>query len=244
MMSRSQNQIFRLKDIALIVLIFAIGIGFSVYVVNFPQDKIVERFMSYEKIIRSILQHLSIVVISSMLAIATSVPLGLILTRPKYKKFAKTVLGVVNIGQTIPSLAIVALFVGLLGIGTRTAILALWIYSLLPILNNTLVGILSVEPSIIEAAKGMGMLPKRILFKIEIPLAMPIIIAGIRTAVTINIGTAIFAAFVGGGGLGDLIISGNNVNRWQILVLGASLPALMALLSDIIFGAIERKTTI
>lgn len=243
-MTKLRDSAIRVQDVVLVILIFAIAIGFSYYVINYPQDKMVERFMSYDKIITALTQHVKIVVISSLLATGTSVPLGIMLTRPKFKKFAPRVLSIVNIGQTIPSLAIVALFVGVLGIGINTAILALWIYSLLPILNNTLVGIIGVDDSIIEAAKGMGMLPKRILFKIEIPLALPVIVAGIRTAVTINIGTAIFAAFVGGGGLGDLIIAGNNVNRWQILVLGATLPALMALLSDIAFGIVERKTTI
>lgn len=243
-MTKIRDSAIRIHDVILVLLILAIGIGFSYYVINYPQDKIVERFMSYDKIIMALTQHIKIVVISSLLAIGTSVPLGILLTRPRFKKFAPRVLSIVNIGQTIPSLAIVALFVGILGIGINTAILALWIYSLLPILNNTLVGIIGVDSAIIEAAKGMGMLPKRILFKIEIPLALPVMIAGIRTAVTINIGTAIFAAFVGGGGLGDLIIAGNNVNRWQILVLGATLPALMAILSDIAFGIVERKTTI
>lgn len=243
-MTKLHDSSFRIQDVIMILFIFAIGIGFSYYVIHYPQDRIVERFMSYDKIIMAVTQHLKIVVISSLLAIGTSVPLGILLTRPGFKKFAPRVLSIVNIGQTIPSLAIVALFVGILGIGINTAILALWIYSLLPVLNNTLVGIIGVDHAIIEAAKGMGMMPKRILFKIEIPLALPVIVAGIRTAVTINIGTAIFAAFVGGGGLGDLIIAGNNVNRWQILVLGATLPALMAILSDIAFGIIERKTTI
>lgn len=243
-MSKVQTPSLRIKDILLMLFIVGIGTAFSVYVVSFPQDRIVERFISYSRILRSLWQHVYIVAISSFLAIATSIPLGIILTRPKFKKLAPKVLSVVNIGQTIPSLAIVALFVGFLGIGEKTAILALWIYSILPILNNTLVGILEVDPSIMEAARGMGMTPKRILYKIEVPMALPIIIAGIRTAVTINIGTAILAAFVGGGGLGDLIISGNNINRWQILILGASLPALMALLADVVFGIVERKTII
>ncbi len=243
-MTKAQTSSLRLRDVLSILFIISIGVAFSIYVVQYPQDRIVERFISYSKIINAILQHLYIVAISSALALLTSVPLGIILTRPRFKKYSTKVLTVVNIGQTIPSLAIVALFVGFLGIGSKTAILALWIYSLLPILNNTLVGILSVEPSVIEAARGMGMPTKRILYKIELPLALPIIIAGIRTAVTINIGTAILAAFVGGGGLGDLIISGNNVSRWQILMLGATLPALMAILADIVFGVVERRTII
>ena len=141
----------------------------------------------------------------------------------------------------MPSLAVVALSVGLLGVGSLTAILALWIYSLLPILNNTLTGINELEPSIIEAAHGMGMNPRRILYKIELPLAFPLIISGIRTAVTINIGSAILAAFVGGGGLGNLIIAGNNISRWQVVVLGAVLPVIMALIADTGFDLWESS---
>jgi len=223
------------------ILLLAVGIGFSCYVVEFPQDKIVESFMSYEKISKLLWQHIYMVLISCTIAIATSVPLGILLTRTGYRRIAPRIVNIVNIGQTIPSLAIVALFVGLLGIGARTAIFALWIYSLLPILNNTLAGILKVDTSVIEAARGMGMKPFRILVKVELPLALPIIIAGIRTAITINIGTAILAGFVGAGGLGDLIITGNNISRWQILVLGASLPALMAMLADHLFGLLEKR---
>lgn len=116
----------------------------------------------------------------------------------------------------------------------------MWLYSLLPILNNTLTGINELDRSIIEAAHGMGMNPRRILWKIELPLAFPLIISGIRTAVTINIGSAILAAFVGGGGLGNLIIAGNNISRWQVIVLGAVLPVIMALVADTGFDLYER----
>lgn len=238
-----KSQVSRLKhvNVLLPVLLLAAGIAFSCYVVEFPQDKIVERFISYEKIIKLLWQHTYIVLISSTLAITTSVPLGILLTRSRCKKIAPRIVDLVNICQTIPNLAIVALFVGLLGIGAKTAIFALWIYSLLPILNNTLAGILEVDPSVIESAKGMGMKPSRILSRVELPLALPIIIAGIRTAITINIGTAILAGFVGAGGLGDLIITGNNVSRWQLLVLGASLPAMMAILADHVLGLLEKR---
>jgi osmoprotectant transport system permease protein len=147
----------------------------------------------------------------------------------------------VNVGQTVPSLAVVALSVGLLGIGAKTAIIALWIYSLLPILSNTLLGLDGVDASISEAARGMGMKPRRVLFRVEFPLAMPMILAGIRTSVTVTIGSAILAAFVGGGGMGNLIIAGNNTSRWQVLVLGATLPVLMALAADALFENLEKK---
>lgn len=243
-MIKMKTPLLKGKDIFIIVFIISLALGLSYYVVNYPQDRIVERFISYERILRAAREHIYIVLISSLLSIFTAVPLGLLLTRPKFKRFGDRILGFVNIGQTIPSLAIVALFVGLLGIGARTAILALWIYSLLPILRNTMVGILNLDQAVLEAAKGMGMKPRRILTKVEVPLALPIIVAGIRTAVTINIGTAILAAFVGGGGLGDLIISGNNINRWQIRILGASLPAMMAIVADTLFSALEEKTII
>lgn len=230
-----------IKKVFLILTLMAVGILLSIYVVEDPQDSLVARLVSYDKIFTLLKQHLYIVGISSGLAILTAVPTGIVLTRPKFKKFASKVVSVVNVGQTIPSLAIVALLVGILGVGANTAIIALWIYSILPILSNTLIGVSEVDDSIIEAANGVGMKASHVLTKVEIPLAMPMIIAGIRTALTINIGSAILAAFVGGGGLGNLIIAGNNISRWQVLVLGAALPVLMALIVDSIFGIIEQK---
>jgi len=146
----------------------------------------------------------------------------------------------VNICQTIPSLAVLALFVGLLGIGTRTAIFALWIYSLLPILNNTIAGVNNVDPAIKDSARGMGMTKLKVLINVELPLAMPVIMAGIRTAVVINVATAVVAAYVGGGGLGDIIIAGKNINRFQAWSLGAIYATSIALLLDHILGIIER----
>lgn len=237
----SRNYKEYMKNLAIILALLAIGIILSIYVVKNPQDSLVARLVTYDKIFALLGQHLNIVGISSGLAILTATPLGVLLTRPKFKRWAPRVVSIVNVGQTIPSLAVVALFVGILGVGSKTAIFALWIYSLLPILNNTLIGVGEVDNAIIEAANGMGMKPIHVLTKVEMPLAMPMIIAGIRTAVTINIGSAILASFVGGGGLGDLIITGNNINRWQVLVLGATLPVLMALLADYLFGIIEEK---
>jgi len=223
------------------LFLITLGVAFSYYVVQYPQDSIVRRFVTYDKIISSLFDHIKLVLVSGGLAIFTSTPLGILLTRPKFKPFTPTITGVVNIAQTIPSLAILALFVGIIGIGFKTAIFALCLYSLLPILNNTLAGIMGVNSSIIEAARGMGMKQSRILTKIELPLALPVIMAGIRTAVTINIGTATLAAFVVAGGLGDLIIAGNNINRWQILVAGALLSALLAILTDYLLSLLESK---
>ena len=225
------------------LILILLGAGLCFYVVKFPKDRIVSMAVSYGKIGLALKQHIYMVVLSSGLAILTSVPLGVLLTRKRFKKIAPRVVGFVNIGQTVPSLAVVALCVGFLGIGARAAILALWIYSLLPILRNTITGIMEVDDSIVKAAAGMGLRPLRMLTRIEIPLAMPIILAGIRTAITINIGTAILGGFVGAGGFGDLIITGNNVSRWQILIIGASIPALMAIIADHLLGIFEEYIT-
>jgi len=155
-------------------------------------------------------------------------------------RFTPFVVGLVNICQTVPSLAVLALFVGILGIGSRTAIFALWIYSLLPILNNTIAGINSVDPAIKDSGRGMGMTKLKLLGRVELPLAMSVIMAGIRTAVVINVATAVVAAYVGGGGLGDIIIAGKNINRWQAWSLGAIYATCIALLLDHILGVVER----
>jgi osmoprotectant transport system permease protein len=224
-----------------IAVLVAIGVLLSVQVVEHPKDGLVARLVSYHRILVLLAQHCAIVGVSSALAILTAVPAGIALTRPGLRRWADRALVLANIGQTVPSLAFIALSVGLLGIGARTAVLAMWVYSLLPILNNTLAGIRGVDPALIEAAQGMGMRPGRVFRRIEAPLALPMILAGVRTAVTVNIGSAILAAFVGGGGLGNLIIAGNNISRTQVLVLGAALPVLMALAADSVFEMIEQR---
>ncbi len=224
-----------------VLLLAVAGVLLSVWVVENPQDTLVARLVTYDKVWGLLVQHVYLVVVSSLLAVVTAVPLGVALTRPRFKAWAPRVLALVNVGQTVPSLAVVALSVGLLGVGSKTAIVALWIYSLLPILSNTLVGFQEVDPAITEAAHGMGMKARHVLFRVELPMAAALILAGIRTAVTITIGSAILAAFVGGGGMGNLIIAGNNISRWQVLVLGATLPVLMALMADAVFERLEKK---
>lgn len=238
-MTNTLNNKSGIKKFIFPLILLLIGIIYSFYIVNNPQDKIVANYVSYNKILKLLWQHISLVLVSAGAAIIVSVPLGILLTRPKFKRFTNIVVSIVNIGQTVPSLAILALFVSMLGVGFKSGVFALWVYSLLPILNNTLAGILGVNKSILEAARGMGMTPFKVLAKIELPISYPVIMAGIRTAVTINIGTATLAAFIGAGGLGDLIIAGNNINRWQIVILGALLSSLLAILTDYLMGLIE-----
>ena len=234
-----QNSL-RLTDAVLPAVIIAVAVSYGYYVLNFPMDRVVANFLTPDLILNALSRHLYLIIVSAGFAILTAVPLGILLTRLKLKVLCPFVVGVVNISQTIPSFAVIALFVGILGIGPQTAIVALWVYSLLPILNNTIAGMNGLDPAVIDASRGMGMTKLRTLYKIEVPLAMPVIMAGIRTAVVINVATAVIAAYVGGGGLGDFIIAGKNVNRWQILLLGAGYATLIALMFDYLLGLVER----
>lgn len=185
-------------------------------------------------------QHLKLVGISSALAIVVALPLGIFVTRPRFRKFEWIVTNFANIGQTVPSLAILALVMSYLGLGWKTAVFALWFNSLLPILRNTVAGIENVDPLIIDAGKGMGMTARQIFFKLELPNASYTIIAGIRTAVVINVGTAALAFLIGGGGLGDLIFTGISLFDTGIMLSGAVPVIVLAILIDYLLGLIEK----
>lgn len=178
----------------------------------------------------SIGEHIQISFIALLFAVLISVPLAVYLTR--HKKAAEVIIGVASVIQTIPSLALLGILIPLLGIGKFPAIVALVAYALLPILRNTYTGIVEINPSLIEAAHAMGMNPRKRLTKVEIPLALPIIMAGIRTAMVLIVGTTTLAALIGGGGLGDLILLGIDRNNTNLILLGAIPAALLALLFD------------
>lgn len=196
---------------------------------------------NYPFIIQLTWQHLQVSLTAIFLAIIVSVPLGILLTR--YEKLANIVIGFVGVLQTIPSLALLAIMIPFLGIGFRPAVMALFLYSLLPILRNVYTGLNEVSYSMIKAARGVGMTRLQIIFKIQIPIAMPIIIAGIRTAAVLCVGTATIAAFVGFGGLGSLIYSGiQQINEVHIFT-GAFFSAVLALVVDQFFSLIEYMAT-
>lgn len=189
-------------------------------------------------------EHLYLVSIAISIAILIGVPLGILITRKP--GFSQPVLGLANIMQTIPSLALFGLLIPLPflgGIGDRTAIIALTLYSLLPIIRNTYTGIVSIDPAIREAGKGMGMTDFQLLLQVEIPLAMGVIVAGIRVATAIAIGLATIAAAIGAGGLGVFIFRGVATVNNQLLLAGAIPSAFIALVADFTLGAIERRLT-
>lgn len=184
-------------------------------------------------------QHLLLVGISWGLAIAVGVPLGVLLTRPWMRRYSESVLQVVNIGQTIPTLAVLALAMSILGIGFWPSIFALWIYSMLPIVRNTYQGILAVPAHLMEAAVGMGMTRSQILWRVELPNALFVIFAGLRTALAINVGTAPLAFLIGGGGLGELIFTGIALDRTTMMLAGAIPTALLAVILDFLIGQLQ-----
>lgn len=190
------------------------------------------------EVLTTILEHIQISFIALLIAILIAVPLGIALT--KTKRLSEVVMNIAAILQTIPSLALLGLMIPIFGIGRVPAIIALVVYALLPILRNTYTGIKEVDPSLIEAAKGIGMKPIRRLTKVELPIAMPVMMAGIRTAMVLIIGTATLAALIGAGGLGDLILLGIDRNNTSLILIGAIPAALLAIMFDLILRYMEK----
>lgn len=184
-------------------------------------------------------QHMKLVAMSGGLAILVGVPFGLWLSRPRMRRAAESMMQALNIGSTVPTLAVLALAMSFLGIGTIPAIFALWVASLLPIVRNTYAGMLGVPAYLVEASTGMGMRPMQILTGVELPNALFVTFAGIRTALAINVGTAPLAFLIGGGGLGELIFTGIDLNEPGMMLAGAIPTALLAVIVDFAVGAIS-----
>lgn len=184
-------------------------------------------------------EHLNISAISLLLGVAFAVPIGILLTRaPKISGF---VIGLTSLLQTIPSLALLALMVPIFGVGRVPAVIALFIYSLLPILRNTYIGMDSVDRDLVDAAKGMGMTNFQSIWMVELPMALPTVMAGIRLSAVYVIAWATLASYIGAGGLGDLIFSGLN-NYLPELIIGGTIPVtFLALLTDFLFSKLEEK---
>ncbi len=193
-------------------------------------------------IIEKLIQHMQITLIAVLFAVVVGVPLGIIVSRSE--KGGKIILGIANIFQTIPSLALFGFIIPLPligGIGYKPAVIVLFLYALLPIIKNTYIGINSVDDAIIESARGMGMTPRQILLMVTLPLAFPIIMGGIRVATVINIGTATIASLIGAGGLGDFIFRGISMSDTGIILAGAIPTTILALSVDFVLGLLEKN---
>ncbi len=188
-------------------------------------------------------QHLQLVVVAEGLAILIGVPIGFLVSRKALRWFGTPLMGVVNIGQTVPTLALLAIASLAIGSGFRAAVVGLFVYALLPIVRNTYAGIRSVSPPVKEAARGMGMSRLQVTTRVELPLARPVIVAGIRTSTVVNVGTAAVAGMIGGIGLGSLITTGLAVNVVQMVLQGAAPAAALAIALDAVLGETERWMT-
>jgi osmoprotectant transport system permease protein len=187
-------------------------------------------------------EHLLLVGIAIAIAVGVGLPLGVLITRQT--RLRRPILAVANVLQTLPSLALFGLLIPLVGIGAVPAIIALTLYSFLPIIRNTYTGITQIDPAIQEAARGMGMTEWQLLLQLEIPLALTVILAGVRVATVISIGIATIAAAIGAGGLGVFIFQGISVVNNQLILAGAVPAAGMALLADAVIGWLEKRLAV
>ena len=191
-----------------------------------------------DKLAVQTLQHIGLTFIALILAVLIGLPLGIYITRKK--QFSGAVLGIASVLQTIPSIALLGFLIPVLGIGPKPAIFALFLYALLPIIRNTFTGITGVDPSVIEAALATGMSKWQILFKVELPLAMPVIFAGIRTATVITVGVATLASYIAAGGLGEFIFGGISLNNTNMILAGAIPAALLAVIFDFLLSRLQK----
>jgi osmoprotectant transport system permease protein len=222
------------------IVIAAGALALYLYDATSDKDFSTASALTRSKLQAQFVQHLTITLWASLLVIAVAIPLGVLLTRPRYRSLAAPVLTVANSGQAMPAYGLVVLFAAWLGTGMRTVIIALAFFAVLPVLRNTMVGLNQVDQVVIEAGWGMGMSRRQVLRRIELPLATPVILAGVRTALVLTVGMAALAFLIGGGGLGETINSGLKLSRNQVVVTGAGLVALLALTVDWLAAMAER----
>ncbi len=187
-----------------------------------------------------LVQHIQISFWATAIVIAIAVPLGIVLTRPAFRKVGPYIVAVANSGQALPAYGLLVLVAAAAGMNARAAVWAFVVYALLPVLRNTMVGLDNVDRAVIEAGRGMGMTRLQVLTRIELPLAVPVILAGVRVAMVLNIGMATLAFLIGGGALGVTIYSGIELNQNSVLIVGAVLVAIVALTFDWIGAVAER----
>ncbi len=232
----------KLRQYIILILILGVLLGTTIWMTGLGSVGIFQMAPPY-KVFSALLRHLQIVAIAEVLAIAVGIPIGFISTRRSLRHISPVLIGIANIGQTIPSLAFIGIAGAFLGMGFKAAVIALFVYSMLPIIRNTYAGINTIDPAIKEAARGMGMSLKQITLRIELPLARPVILAGIRTSTVLNVGTAAVAGMIGAGGLGELIVTGIAVRVTELIIQGAAPTAALAIILDALLNEFERLVT-
>lgn len=209
------------------------------YIQGRTLDSIEERTVNAPFITDRLIEHIKLTALASLLIVAIAVPLGIMLTRKRARFATPVVLALANIGQATPAIGLLVLLTIATKPGFQTAMIGLVAYSVLPVLRNTVVGIQQVDRSLVDAARGMGMTARSVLARVELPLAVPVILAGIRTALVLSVGVATLATFVNAGGLGDIINNGIKLQRTPVLLTGSLLAVVLALMFDWVGGLIE-----
>lgn len=195
----------------------------------------------YQSIFEYAIEHMVISSTVAVISILITIPLAIYMTRMKSSKLRGLIFNIANIFQTIPTIALLAIMIPIFGIGFKPAIVALFLYALLPLLRNTYAGMESIDEEIVEAAKGMGFSPLGQLIKVELPIALPYIMSGIRVTIVYIISWTTLAALIGAGGLGDLVLAGIGYNDTFMIFTGAFLAIVIAMILDFILGMIEKK---
>lgn len=219
----------RLLLVGLPILTVLLLIGWAIWGTLADFDDIEARLLTWSNIGVLTWQHLRIVVVSAAIVVAAAVPIGVLLTRRGLRAASPVVVGIANAGQAAPVIGVIVLLALTLGFGFWIAVLSLTLYAFLPVLANTVTGLRGVDASLVEAARGMGMSSAQVLFRVELPLAIPVILTGVRTALVLLVGAGAFATFIDAGGLGLLIQTGIVMFRYSILVSGAILVAALAM---------------
>ncbi|MCX4550800.1 ABC transporter permease [Streptomyces sp. NBC_01387] len=214
-------------------VLLAAGVGATLIYINTTSlDSISRNSLANDATQTALWQHIQLTAISTFFVLIIAIPLGIALTRKAARRASPFVMALANIGQATPAIGLLALLVVWLGTGREPALIGITIYAVLPVLSNTIAGLRATDPTLIDAARGIGMSAPGVLLRVELPLAVPLILAGVRTALVLNVGTATLATFGGGGGLGDLINAGITNQRMPVLILGSVLTVALALLVD------------
>ncbi|MDO4888843.1 MAG: ABC transporter permease [Actinomycetaceae bacterium] len=214
------------------VALLAILVGMVIWVRTADLTETERTTLSGSELRTLTLEHLNLTIVAALIVLATAIPAGILLTRKPFAALTGPVTAIANLGQAAPTVGLIVLFAFWLDFGYRAALVSLVVYGFLPVLKNTMVGLRAVDPKLVEAARGMGMSNLSVLAKVEIPLAVPVMLAGIRTALVLLVGSATLATFIDGGGLGLLITTGINLNLDRVLIFGSLLVALLALAVD------------
>lgn len=225
------------------LIIGVIGLGYVLWYRSTSFTPTEQAALGWDNLQTTILAHIKLTVVATLIVVAIAIPLGIALTRPALERIEPLAVNIANIGQAAPAVGLLVLFTFWLGTGFRTAIVGLVVYAILPILQNTIVGLRQVDHRTIEASRGIGYSGSRTLFQVELPLAVPVILNGVRTALVILVGTATLSTFIGATSLGTLITTGVTLFLPKLLVSGAILVGLLALSIDWLGRLVELAAT-